>query len=66
LSATDAIRQESTMLADVCKDAVVEDGRGCPIDWPALDVLSSREDEAAFQRSIEAAARSPDFAAFAY
>jgi hypothetical protein len=54
LSATDAIRQKSTMLDGLCQEVVVEDGRGRPVDWSTLDVLSSREDEAACLLSIEA------------
>jgi hypothetical protein len=52
LSATDAIRQKSTMHADLCQEVFVEDGRGRPVDWSTLGVLSSREAEAACQLSI--------------
>jgi hypothetical protein len=66
LSATDAIRQKSTMLDGLCQEVLVEDGRGRPVDWPTVDVLSSREAEATCQLSIEATMLNPNSAALAY
>ena len=43
LSATDAIRQKSAMLADICQDVVAEDISGCLVDWPTMGGLSMRE-----------------------
>jgi len=43
LSATDAMRKRSTMLADICQEVLVEDGTGCRIDWLTLDQLSMEE-----------------------
>jgi hypothetical protein len=54
MSATDAIRQKSTMLDGPCQEVIVEDGTGRPVDWSTLDVLSSREAEAVCLLSIEA------------
>jgi hypothetical protein len=54
LSAADAVRQKSTMLNGLCQEVVVEDGLGRPVDWPTLDVLSSREAESAHRWLTEA------------
>lgn len=43
LSATDAIRKRSAMLASICQEVLVEDRTGCQVDWLTLGQLSMQE-----------------------
>jgi hypothetical protein len=43
LSATDAIRKRSAMLANICQEVLVEDRTGCQVDWLTLGQLSMQE-----------------------